>query len=74
MSIPASQIVQVNPGVISGGGSAIQMNGVILTADTAVPLGTVQQFSTAAAVAAFFGDSSTEATLAAVSDGFAGLN
>lgn len=72
MSIPASQIVQVNPGVISGGGSAIQMNGVILTADTAVPLGTVQQFSTAAAVAAFFGDSSTEATLAAVY--FAGRN
>ncbi|MGZ8442540.1 MAG: DUF3383 domain-containing protein [Candidatus Binatia bacterium] len=64
MSIPATQIVQINPGVLSGGGTAIQMNGVILTADTAVPLGTVQSFSSATAVSAFFGSSSTEAGLA----------
>jgi hypothetical protein len=66
MSIPASQIVTVNPGVLSAGGNALALNGVILTNDTAVPIGTVQSFATSAAVAAFFGDNSTEAALASV--------
>jgi hypothetical protein len=64
--IPASQIVQVSPGVLSAGGNALALNGVILTNDTAVPIGTVQSFATSAAVAAFFGDNSTEAALASV--------
>lgn len=66
MSIPASQIVQVNPGVISGGGSALALNGVMLTEDTAVPIGTVKTFVDATSVSQFFGPTSTEAALAAV--------
>lgn len=66
MTIPASAIVQINPGVIGGGGSALAMNGVILTNDPAVPIGAVQPFSTPDAVSAFFGPLSTEAGLAAI--------
>ena len=64
MSIPASEIVQVVPGVIAAGGSALDLNGLILTNDTAVPIGTVQSFATARDVQRFFGPTSTEATLA----------
>lgn len=64
MSIPASAIVQVNPGVIGAGGSALVLNGVILTNDKAVPIGSVQPFSSADAVGAFFGSTSTEKKLA----------
>lgn len=66
MSIPASQIVQVTPGVINAGGNALAMNGVMLTQNTAVPIGTVMPFATAASVGAFFGLSSTEYQLASV--------
>jgi len=58
--IPASDIVQVNPSVISAGGSALALNAVILTKDTAVPINTVKQFSNAADVGSFFGLSSQE--------------
>lgn len=66
MTIPASKLVRVNPGVITAGGAALVLSGLILTNSTPVPLGTVSQFSTAAAVSAFFGPSSTEATLAGI--------
>ncbi len=66
MTIPASAFVQVLPGVIGGGGSALNLNGVILTNNTAVPFGAVQPFPSAPAVSAFFGPSSTEAALAAI--------
>lgn len=66
MTIPASAIVQFQPGVISGGGNAIALNGVILTNNTAVPIGAVQPFASPDAVAAFFGPLSTEAALATV--------
>jgi len=65
MTIPASQIVQVNPGVISGGGNALVLNGVMLTNDPSVPIGTVQPFPSAASVATFFGAQSNEAAYAA---------
>ena len=64
MTIPASAIVQINPGVIGGGGSALVLNGVILTNNTAIPIGTVQPFSSATAATTFFGAGSTEAILA----------
>ncbi len=66
MTIPVSQIVQVNPGVLSSGGAAIVLNGAILSTNTAIPIGSVLQFPSYAAVAAFFGATSTEAILAAV--------
>jgi hypothetical protein len=65
MTIPASAIVQINPGVIGGGGNALALNGIILTNSTAVPIGTVQPFATATAVSTFFGAASAEAALAA---------
>jgi hypothetical protein len=65
MSIPASAIVQVNPGVISAGGSALDLTGIIVTNNAAVPIGAVSTYPSQAAVAAFFGPTSTEATLAA---------
>ncbi len=66
MPIPASQLVQVNPSVIGGGGNALTLNGVMLTSNPAVPMGTVQPFASAAAVSAFFGALSDEAALANV--------
>lgn len=66
MSIPASAIVQVNPGVIGAGGSALDLNGLVLTHDTAVPFGFVQGFSNAKDVADFFGDTAPEAQIANV--------
>lgn len=60
MTIPASSIVRVNPGVLAAAGVAIDLNGLILTHDTAVPVGAVQPFSSAADVGAFFGLTSSE--------------
>lgn len=72
MTIPASKLVNVLPGVLSAGGAAIALNGLILTAATAVPLGTVMQFASAADVGAFFGLSSDEYAMSSVY--FAGYN
>lgn len=60
MSIPASDIVQVNPSVLSAGGSALALNGIILTQNVRVPIGTVKSFSNAADVGTFFGLTSQE--------------
>src|SRR5882672_5951414 len=65
-TIPASAIVNVNPGVLGTGGSALNLNGLILTTNIRVPIGTVMSFASQAAVAAFFGGSSTEATKAGI--------
>jgi len=64
MSINANAIVAVNPGVLAAGGDALNLSGLLLTTNTAIPLGTVQQFGDGDAVEAFFGSSSTEARLA----------
>ncbi|MFA9210130.1 MAG: DUF3383 domain-containing protein [Yersinia sp. (in: enterobacteria)] len=72
MSIPASNIVKVTPGVIAAGGAALALNGVILTADTSIPIGTVQSFPSADAVGSWFGPSSNEKAMADVY--FAGRN
>lgn len=65
-SIPASQLVSVQPGVVGTGGSPLSLNAVLLTNDTSIPIGTVQPFASALAVSNWFGASSTEATLANV--------
>ena len=65
-SIPASAIVQWNPSVIGAGGAGFQLNGLFLTTSYRIPIGTVQSFPTAAAVATFFGSLSTEAAMATV--------
>jgi hypothetical protein len=63
-TIPASQIVQVNPGVISAGGNALAMVGLVLTQNTRVPIGTVPSFPTALSVGQYFGTSAYEYTVA----------
>ena len=60
MTIPASVFVQVNPGVIGGGGSPLSLNGVILTHDEHLPTASVRTFSSADAVSSFFGPASPE--------------
>jgi hypothetical protein len=65
-SIPASQLVNVIPGVLGAGGNPLSLNSVFLTQDTSIPVGTVKAFATLADVQAWFGANSAEATLAAV--------
>lgn len=66
MSIPISSIVNVLPGVLSAAGSAIDLNGMVLTESTFVPIGSVKSFSSAADVSAFFGPSSVESQIASI--------
>jgi hypothetical protein len=65
MTIPASAIASVLPGVISAGGQGLVLNGVALTANTRVPVGQAVAFSSLGAVQSFFGANSVEASLAA---------
>ena len=65
-TIPASKIVNMSPGVVAAGGSALDFTGVILTTNTRVPIGMVYSFGSTTDVAAFFGGGSAEAALAAV--------
>lgn len=65
-SIPASALVSVLPGVIGAGGSALDLNGVLLTNSTRAPIGQVLQFPTQATVAAYFGSASAEAAAATI--------
>lgn len=66
MTIPASAIVAVNPGVIGAGGTAISTVGLLLSSSTRVPIGAVQSFPSAAAVSAYFGAGATETTQATI--------
>ena len=54
-TIPARDIVAVNPQVVSGGGASLGLNGVCLTQSTRVPIGQVIGFVSQASVAAYFG-------------------
>jgi len=63
MAIPASAIASVTPGVISAGGAGLVLNGMVLTTNTRVPIGTVMSFVSPQAVSAFFGPSSQEYAL-----------
>jgi len=65
-SIPASQIVGVNPSVIGAGGSALQLIGLCLTNGTRTPIGTVPSFPAAASVSSYYGPASPEAAAAAI--------
>jgi len=63
-TIPANVVVNVTPNVLSAGGSALDLNGMVLTDSTRVPIGTVARFTSAAAVRSYFGASSPEAIFA----------
>lgn len=72
-TIPASSIVEVIPNVLSAGGNALVMNGILLTENIRVPIGQVKAFpNDGSSVSAFFGPSSFEAQLAAIY--FGGFN
>lgn len=72
-SIPASELVQVIPSVLGAGGAPLSMNGVIITEDASIPIGTVMSFPNATEVADWFGPSSNQAALADVYfDGYEG--
>jgi hypothetical protein len=65
-AIPASLLVNVNPGVLAAGGNPLSLNGLFLTQNISVPVGTVQSFPDADSVADFFGPESREALMAAI--------
>jgi hypothetical protein len=54
-TIPASAIVQVNPSVLSAGGSGLDLSGLCLDNGTRTPIGTVPSFPSAPAVGAYYG-------------------
>ena len=66
MTIPASDLVTVNPGVISSGGSPLSLNGLILSQSLYLPTAAVQSFTSTTAVMNYFGASSTEYALSQV--------
>lgn len=65
MTIPASDIVQVLPSVLSAGGNALALNGLVLTQDHSLPIGSVKTFTSASSVSDWFGPSSSEYAWAA---------
>lgn len=74
-SIPASQLVNVLPGVLTAGGNLFALNSVFYTQDSSIPIGTVQGFSSSASVVAWFGAQAPESIMAGVYfQGFQGAN
>lgn len=65
-TIPASDLVTVVPSVLSAGGAALDLSALVLTTSTRTPIGAVQPFTSAAAVATYFGSGSAEAAAASV--------
>jgi hypothetical protein len=65
-SIPSQEIVNTQGTVLAAGGAGLQFNGLFLTNNTRVPIGTVMQFGSLAAVQQYFGASSVFAARAAV--------
>ena len=64
-TIPFSAVVNVVPSVLSAGGIAVDLNGLLLTQSSYAPSGAILSFANQAAVSAYFGATSTEASLAA---------
>ena len=48
-TIPASQFVAINPGVVGAGGEGVILQAMVLTTSTRVPVGTVASFPNAGA-------------------------
>lgn len=66
MTIPASDIVVVNPGVIGAGGNPLALNGVIMSQSLLIPTGTVPSYSSPDSVKAYFGAASAEYAISQV--------
>jgi uncharacterized protein DUF3383 len=65
-TIPASELVAVNPSVLGVGGAALDVIGLLLTSSTKIPIGAVQSFPDAASVGDLFGVNSAEDSFASV--------
>lgn len=65
-TIPASQVVNIVPGVQQVGGSAIDLNAIFLDNSTRVPIGSVLSFGSITAVQNYFGPSSPVSVAAAI--------
>lgn len=65
-TIPASAFVNVTPNVLTAGGSALDVIGLMLSSGTRVPIGSVAAYPSVAAVITAFGAGSAEAVAAAV--------
>lgn len=59
-SIPASQIVSVNPAILSAGGSPLSLNAVFISKNKNLPTGEAVEFASADSVGEYFGLSSEE--------------
>lgn len=68
-TISADLFVATNPSVVAAGGTALNMNGLILTTDTRVPIGAVMSFSKDA-VSSYFGSTSVMERVANGGSGF----
>jgi len=66
MAIPLSQIVKILPGVLSPSGSALDLNGLIITESEYIPTGSVLNFASASEVSEYFGGASTEFSMATI--------
>jgi len=65
-SIPMSQLIGSDPSVLGAGGNPLSPNGVFLTNDPSIPIGSAQGYTSLLAVQNWFGVSSPEAILAGV--------
>src|ERR1700722_388897 len=66
MTIPASSIVKINPGVVTAGGAGLVLNTLFLTQNPLMPSNRVLSFASVDAVEAFFGIGSAEALAAEI--------
>ncbi len=71
-TIPFDQVANIQPGVLSAAGNAVDLNAVVLTQSTYAPQNQVLDFTTPTDVSNWFGATSTEASIAATY--FAGPN
>lgn len=64
-AIPVSQVVTINPAVVSAGGNPLALNAVFITQDTKTPTSAFLEFPSTDDVIAYYGSGSAEALLAA---------
>ncbi len=65
-TIPADEIVAMNPSVLGAGGSALDITALMLTTSTRVPVGSVASFPDPDSVSNYFGPASAELAAATI--------
>ena len=63
-TISADKFVDVQPGVLSAGGTGLVLQALVLSTSTRVPIGTVKSFSDGPSVTDYFGGGSAESLFA----------